>query len=335
VDLQASSRIKTTLSAGNFTMSKSRIDFVSIWAVSVVLACAMSSALMAQNRSAPAAGVNADEQAIRQSAAAFAAAFNRHDAKAIAQMWTPGGEYVDEVGQRIEGRAAIEKEYADFFQAHPDVKLQIAVDSVRLLNSTTAIEDGHVVLNPAPGGSAGLGRYTAVDMKQKDGRWLAASVRDTRIGTAAAGSPLQELQWLAGDWVAEHAGVRAEVTSRWDPAEDFMERHFVVTKDGKVASSSTEIIAWDPLTKQVRSWTFSSDGGRAEGTWYPQGNVWVVVHRGVMADGTPTTATDLWSHLLGDAIGWRSVQRSAGGTPIHDARDVVFKKSKPASTDNS
>ena len=141
---------------------------------------------------------------------------------------------------------------------------------------------------------------------------------------------VHDLAWLAGDWVAERAGTKAEVASRWKPAEDLIERQFTVTQDGKPVSLSTEIIAWDPLTRQIRSWTFSSDGGRAEGTWHPMGNAWVVVHRGVMADGTPTISTDLWAHLLGDAIGWRSVQRSVGGQPVREARTVVLKKSGAA-----
>jgi len=311
-------------------MSRLGTDMVFVWAISVVLASATTSDLLAQNRAASlrASDGTADEQAIRQSAAAFAAAFNRHDAKTIAQMWTTDGEYVDEVGQRYQGRAAIEKEYADFFKAHPDVKLRILVDSVRLLSPNAAIEDGYVALDPTPDGNPTMSHYTAVNVKQRDGRWLAASVRDSRVNLAPSTGHLSELAWLVGDWVAEHAGTRAELTSRMNPAANVIERHFEVTRDGKVASSSTEIIAWDPATQQIRSWTFSSDGGRAEGIWQTQDRGWIVSHRGVLADGTPTSATDMWTQLLGDAIGWRSVERSAGGMPVKDARDVVFKKAK-------
>jgi uncharacterized protein (TIGR02246 family) len=332
VVLQTSKRTRAPILTRNQTMSRFRTHVVFVWAISVVLASMSTADLLAQNRSASSSAAvgTADEQAIRQSAAAFAAAFNRHDAKAVAQMWTADGEYVDEVGQRFQGRAAIEKEYADFFTTHPEVKLRIGVDSVRLLSPTTAIEDGHAVLEPMPDGHPAMGRYTAVDVKQRDGSWLAASVRDSRVELPPANGRLRELAWLVGDWVAEHAGTRAAVTSRWGPAGNFIERQFEVTRDGKATSASTEIIAWDPATQQIRSWTFSSDGGRAEGTWVPQDKVWVVAHSGVMADGTPTAATDLWTHLLGDAIGWRSVQRSAGGTPVKDARDVVFKKGQPA-----
>jgi uncharacterized protein (TIGR02246 family) len=313
-------------------MRKLHADVMFVWAVSVVLNSAMTSPLAAQNRSmpTPATSGKSDENAIRNSAAMFAAAFDRHDAQAVAHMWTPDGEYVDEGGQRYVGRAAIQKEYADFFQAHPDAKLRVVVDSVRLVNGTTAIEDGHAVLEPMPAASPGMGRYTAIDVKQPDGRWLAASVRDSRVELPSTSGNLNDLQWLVGNWVAEHAGTRAEVTCHWNPSQDFLERHYVVTQYGKPSASSTEIIAWDPSTRQIRSWTFSSDGGRAEGTWFPQDKGWAVVHQGVLPDGTPTASIDAWTQLLGDAIGWRSVERSAGGQPVKDARDVVLKKAKKA-----
>jgi uncharacterized protein (TIGR02246 family) len=274
---------------------------------------------------------SADEQAIRKAAADFAAAFNRHDARAVAQMWTPNGEYLDELGRRYDGRAAIEDEYAKFFKAHPKVKLRIAVDSVRLLNSTTAIEEGRVLLDPMPEGGPAISRYTAVDVKQPDGKWQAASVRDQRVAFAPGSGSLEDLAWLVGDWTAEHAGARVELSCDWNPEKSFLERKFTVTKEGKLASMSTEIIAWDPVAGEIRSWSFSSKGDRSEGVWHPRGKLWVVAHRGTLPDGTPTNSTDSWSHLLGDALGWRSVQRTVGGVPVADAREVVLKKAKAAS----
>jgi hypothetical protein len=64
------------------------------------------------------AGPAAAEQAIRASSAAFVTAFNLGDAQAVAALWAPEGEYVDEGGQRFTGRDAIQKEYAAFFTAH-------------------------------------------------------------------------------------------------------------------------------------------------------------------------------------------------------------------------
>ena len=138
--------------------------------------------LIAQDSSAE-SGANiadADLQSLRASAEAFADAFNRHDAAALAAMWTPDGEYTSEEGARFEGRDAIRRQYEEFFAANDDIKMRVAVESIRLLSPTTAIEEGRTTLVPMPPGAPGASQYTALHVKQ-DGRWLLASVRDTRV----------------------------------------------------------------------------------------------------------------------------------------------------------
>lgn len=72
---------------------------------------------------------------IRQAAVDFSEAFNRADARVVASHWTEDGDYVNENGQRLQGLAAIEREYAAFFAAQPGVTVQLSVDSIRLLDS--------------------------------------------------------------------------------------------------------------------------------------------------------------------------------------------------------
>src|SRR5262245_39266468 len=52
----------------------------------------------------PAVDHSADEDAIRANVAAFTKAYNAHDAKAIAALFTPNGQVVDEEGNASEGR---------------------------------------------------------------------------------------------------------------------------------------------------------------------------------------------------------------------------------------
>jgi uncharacterized protein (TIGR02246 family) len=120
--------------------------------------------------------------AIRQGSRAFVAAFNQGDAKTVASLWTGDGEYIDEAGKRFAGRAAIEEEYARFFAAHPGVKIEIAIDSLRLISADAAIEDGRAILDPAPASAPAVSKYTAVHVKS-GGQWLMSTVRDTRVDT--------------------------------------------------------------------------------------------------------------------------------------------------------
>ncbi|WP_339748754.1 SgcJ/EcaC family oxidoreductase [uncultured Rubinisphaera sp.] len=77
--------------------------------------------------------------AIRQESKAFVTAFNNHDSKAVAALWTEDGEYIDEAGVTLSGQTEIEKAYAKFFEANPKSKMNIVIDSVRILSEGSAI----------------------------------------------------------------------------------------------------------------------------------------------------------------------------------------------------
>src|ERR1043166_1009793 len=68
-----------------------------------------------------------DHAAIRKASADFAQAFDKGDAKAVASSWTAQGEYHDETGEIIRGRADIEKAFADFFKEKPKAKIEVRI----------------------------------------------------------------------------------------------------------------------------------------------------------------------------------------------------------------
>src|SRR5262249_26119370 len=69
---------------------------------------------------------------VRKANAAFAEAFGRGDARAVAALWTEGGEYLGPDGETLRGRPAIEKAYAEFFKNNPRARLDARVESIRL-----------------------------------------------------------------------------------------------------------------------------------------------------------------------------------------------------------
>ena len=102
-------------------------------------------------RSQPAADKDrdADREAIRKSAAEFAQAFEKGDAKTIAAQWTEQGEFRDDAGTVLRGRAAIEKAYTEQFKAKPKDRIEVEVKSIRFLARDLAVEDGVLRLTPA------------------------------------------------------------------------------------------------------------------------------------------------------------------------------------------
>lgn len=265
------------------------------------------------------------EAEIRQAAADFATAFDRGDAKAVAAHWTEDGDYVNENGQRFQGRGAIEQEYATFFAVQPGVKIHLSVDSIRLLNADTAIEDGRATIGPLPQGPPAHSRYTAVHVK-RDGRWLMSTVRDSRVELTSNHHQLADLEFLIGTWQAENNGSHVEATCRWMANKNFIERTHTVREAGQAVASSMQIIGWDPLQQRVVSWTFASDGGHAVGAWTPHGTGWSVETVGVLRDGTYSAAVNILSHVDENAVSWKSVDRTKGGFRLPDMEEIVLKR---------
>lgn len=268
----------------------------------------------------------AAEQVIRATATAFAEAFNRGDAVAIAALWTPDGDYTDESGASTNGQAAIEKKYAAFFEQNPGARVSISIDALRALGPDTVLEDGHAAVTLGPQGPATSGRYTAVHVRRDD-KWLMASVRDMPAAPSTADDMRADLEWLVGKWSAEHEGTHVEIDCRWIADKAFLEATYTVRKKDHDLSSSTQIIGHDPATGRIMAWMFDSQGGRAEGIWTAGPGGWAIELVGITADGTFTTAVN---HLtkVEDALVWKSVDRTAGGEPLPDINEVVLKRVK-------
>src|SRR5262245_39003184 len=195
----------------------------------------------------------ADELAvIRQSSRAFVEAFDKGDAKAVALLWTEDGDFTDDGGRVFSGRAAIEKEYAAFFAAHPGVKLKLTIDSLKRVSPDTVIEDGRAALDHAPAGPPAVSTYMAVHVRNGSA-CLMSTVRDTRIETPSGYPRVQDLEWLIGKWSAEEHGAKTESICRWVANKSFVERTFKTTQPGGATSSGVQLIGWSPETGQLQS----------------------------------------------------------------------------------
>ena len=271
---------------------------------------------------------NADDlAAIHQASQEFVKAFNAGDAKAIAALWTIDGDYTDETGEVFSGREAIEKEYAKFFAGNKGKQIQIVIDSLRALSDTTAIEDGRVILQPAPARGAGGASYMAVHVKV-GGKWLMSTVRDSRVISTAppTGNDLDDLEWLIGTWHAEEFGSSTESVCRWVANKSFVQRDYVVKHPDDTTSSGVQLIGYNPRENTLQSWNFSSDGGFAVGVWTRRENGWSAELEGTTGKGIRTTAVNLLTRLDNNAYAWQSVSRRSGGVSLPDTDEVVLKR---------
>jgi uncharacterized protein (TIGR02246 family) len=290
------------------------------------LAAAAEPDKQSAKESAPAKAPTAAEQAVAQAAHEFDTAFNAGSADKMAALWSADAEYVDEDGHRFVGRDTIKKEYAGFFAANPTAKIHSATDSIRMINGTTAIEDGRALLDPPPVGAPGTSRFTAVYILQ-DGKWLLSSVHDMRVEQPSNYRKLDDFEWLIGTWRAENGNTVIETKCNWLANKSFIERTYVVSNAGLPTTSGVQIIGWDPAEQQICSWTFSSDAGHAKNVWRPNANGWGAQSSGVMADGSKTTGVMLLRRVDDETLGLKSIDRTVGGVRLPDLQEVIFKRS--------
>lgn len=269
----------------------------------------------------------AEEKAIRQAAVGYAKAFNAGDAKAIAELWTTDGELIDDQGRELHGRKAIVKEFADMFAANKGLSAEIAVDSVRFPAKDVAIETGTAWIRNASGAPVSAARYLAVHVKQQ-GKWLIASVRETQHVPASNHEHLKDLDWLVGNWQAKTDGKIIRFHCAWEGNKNFLGRTFTVEEGGKKVKAGRQIIGWDPIAGQVRSWTFDDEGGYGGEMWSRDGERWVGEASGVMRNGRETRAVNIMTRLDDNTFTWQSVRRDINGTSLPDTARITVERTR-------
>src|SRR5271165_6577856 len=155
-----------------------------------------------------------DEKAIRATAEAFIRAYNSGDAKALAALFAPESEVIDEYGDRIVGRDKIGGEYSALFESTPRSKLELTTESLRFLGADTAKEEGQIRLQPGKGGPWSVRRYVVFYVK-REGKWQYSCVREDHDITLSPRERLEPLQWLVGDWLDESVDAVVQVHSDW------------------------------------------------------------------------------------------------------------------------
>ncbi len=305
------------------------------WLAATGLLAALATGLIiAQEKkaTAQAAGAQrqADEAAIRASVEAFEKAYNARDAKAIAALFIPEGQMVDDEGNTSEGREAIAEVFADVFAEMPEARIEATVDSIRFIGTDLAVEVGATKMTPAPGETPEHGRYTVLHVK-RDGKWLMALARDTEGQPPTSHERLQPLAWLIGEWIDESEDSVVFTSCRWSEDKNFILQDLNVQMAGRSAMKVTQRIGWDPLSKRMRSWVFDSEGGFGEGIWARSGDAWVIKATGVRPDGAAASATNVVMPLGKDSYVWRSGDRVVGDEVMPPIEVKIVRK-PPAPT---
>jgi uncharacterized protein (TIGR02246 family) len=269
-----------------------------------------------------------DEKAIRQLVDDFVAAYNGHDAPAIAGLFTSDGMIADEDGKVTRDRAAIEKVFAGIFKEHPNTRIEDTIESIRFVGPAEAVEDGITTVVHDKETPAEKNRYRAVHVK-REGKWQMASAVDLPEDAWTGADQLNQLAGLIGDWVDENPDALVLTSYRWTDNRRFILGQFTVQIGGKPAMTGTQRIGWDPLKKTIRSWVFDSEGGFAEGLWTRDGNKWAVKLTGVTRDGKPSAATHTITQMGKDRMILQTVDRVIGNEKMPDGEKILVVRRPP------
>lgn len=264
---------------------------------------------------------DADREAIRKVGEAFAAAFEKGDAKAIAALWTDAAEYVHEDGVTLGQRAEIEKAFAEVFKDGPPVKLEIDVRSIRFPTRDVAIIEGFLRHVPSGPGLPSSSRFETV-LAREEGKWLIAHSREW----GSHQDRLGDLAFLIGRWEGGPKGEEVTQSFTKDPDGPFINGKFTRQVNGKPGPTGTIRIGLDTERGQIRSWHFDADGGQGQCVWLRDGDQWVLDAVGITGDGTITGAVNILSRLGPDEIVWRSIDRMAAAKPLPDTVPVKLTR---------
>jgi uncharacterized protein (TIGR02246 family) len=305
---------------------------VAEYVLSSLLTLALAAGTLTAAEAVPAARA-LDEAAIRAASKAYVEALDKGDAAKLAALWTSEGDIIDAAGNLLLGHEAVALD-AD---ADPASRPEFRFDKTRLrfLADDVAMEDGTVEVIP-PQGSPLSGRFSATWVKH-EGAWKLAALREARGDEPTAAAALAELDWMVGDWVVWDGpdGVSKpgrpviEVSTRWNESRTYLVRVMTITHSADAPPLRiTQRIGWDPLSKEIHSWAFGSDGSHGEAEWNRDGRSWVAQARAVMPNGAQSTSLNIYTYDGKNRCGWRSLPTHVGSEHVPAVNMIMIRKPK-------
>ncbi|MCE9520461.1 MAG: SgcJ/EcaC family oxidoreductase, partial [Verrucomicrobia bacterium] len=246
---------------------------------------------------------------------AYEAAYAKADAKALADFFAADADYTTDEGRSFSGREAIEGAIRAGLAANRGSKLAINMDTVRILGPETVLEKGSTTVT-SNSGETNSSLYTAIHIK-KDGKWKINQLIESPVPDLTPHDRLSELAWLVGDWEETDKSDDLSVRSQyvWARGGNFLTRNVTVKRADKVTLEGWQIIGWDPVEENIRTWTFDGEGGFAEGHFTREGNRWLLRETGFAPDGSRTGADQTITKVGEDRYTWESNNRTLDGDP--------------------
>jgi uncharacterized protein (TIGR02246 family) len=303
-----------------------------------LLGCCSLWAIAPQDGGAPAAlskpAVTAEEALVKEILQVYTDTFNKHDANALVEYWAEKAISVNsETGSRLVGRDAIKKGFEELFKTMPGAKLSARINHFRFLKPDLLTLEGTSTFSCSTDEPV-ENHFTALLVKVGEKKWVIEHATECPCAVPeTAYDGLKGLDWIVGNWKDVSEGVTCESTISWNEKKTFLIRKYSVQMDAEgEAETGTQLIGWDPRSKSIRSWTFSSDGSFGEGSWSLVEKEWRIKFNHTGSDGSLLSGTQVISKIDDNTAQVEMVGLEVDGNlaPARPAVKMVRQAATPA-----
>lgn len=265
---------------------------------------------------------------VTQANTAYTTAYGKADASAIAALFTKDAEYALNDGRVISGRSAIESSVRAFFKRVKNPGISLHSKSARQLTPNVILEHGFATTT-VEGGIPETTRYTATHLQQ-DGKWLITNLEEVTLPPAdIASEALSALNWIIGEWEGQGDGWKATTKAFWTLNGRFITRTFSIKREGEESPfEGAEVIGYDHVNKNLKSWTFDSEGGVGNATWIQEGGTWIATATDTLPDGSKSSAQHIFTPIAENRIAVESINRVIGGQALPNTPRVEITRAK-------
>jgi hypothetical protein len=120
---------------------------------------------------------------------------------------------------------------------------------------------------------------------------------------------------MVGTWRDKSGDQVVQTKATWAGDKNFLVRTFSVKGADQSETEGWEIVGWDPILQEIRSWIFDSNGGFGEASWVRDGDDWLVRASNVLPDGSRSTAENVLTQVDDNNFTWESQNRTLNGEP--------------------
>lgn len=266
------------------------------------------------------------EEDIKNLTRDYIQAFNEHDADKLANFWDDKARYTNlSTRETLQGKDEITNYFRDDLKDSTDSKLNIIIENIKLDDTGKAIEKGTAVTtfkDMPEQKSAFIAEWTYVNDAWKLQKVLEVDLQNPPTHY----EQLKDLEWLVGKWNGKHEYSELSLNADWKENKNFLMQNFNINVLGQKNLDLKQIIGWDPLRKQVRSWMIDSDGGFGEGFWNKVDDHWYVSMSFILPDGRKASATHIYKKVDNNTFTFASQDRDVDGKILPNVKPFTINK---------